>query len=334
MGQFRRRQFVIAASALFAAPLARAQQAGRSYRVALVLTTSPIAEMAGPNPEHPVTRAILDELRVLGYVEGRNLIFERRSTEGNTARHPQILDELIRLKTDVIILAGGPLLIRAAKAATRTIPIVLLGGSRAVEEGYAASLARPGGNITGLADHPRAVFGGKQLQLFKETVPGLSRVVYLDSFYINLDSTEMRPFAHAATGLGIKLLPVIASTIDPAASFAETAKLRPDGLIVGESSTAFSQREQLGRLALAARLPAISYYEQTTETGGLMSYAAAFRFGRVAHYVDRILKGANPGELAMELPTKFNLVINLKTAKALGIKVPASILLQADRVIE
>jgi putative ABC transport system substrate-binding protein len=333
VSQYRRRQFVIAAGALLAAPLLRAQQTGRSYRVALVLTTSPIAEMAGPDPAHPVTRAVLHELRALGYVEGRNLIFERRSAEGKPARYGEIIDELIRLKTDAIIPASDPALIRAAQAATRTIPIVLLGYTAAVEDGFAASLARPGGNVTGLAEHPGAVFAGKQLQLFKETLPGLSRVASLGPT-ANLDSAAARPFTDAAAALGIKLLRVLQHPTDPEASFAAIAKLRVDGLIVSGSSTAFAQREQFGRLAFAARLPAISSYDRMAETGGLMSYGPANRFRRIAHYVDKILKGGNPGELPMELPTKFNLVVNLKTAKALGLKIPPSIMLQADRVIE
>lgn len=330
MSRFRRRQFVIAAGLLLAAPLLRAQQSSRTRRVAIVLTTTPIAAMAGPSPEDPVVRDVLDELRVLGYVEGRNLIFERRSAEGDPGRYAQIFDELLRLKTDAIIAAGNP---RAAQAATRTIPIVLLGWSTAVEDGFATSLSRPGGNITGLAHHPGPVFAGKMLQLFKETVPGLTRVAHLGST-ATLDSPAQQPLTDAATKLGIKLLPVLQHPTDPEASFAAIAKLRPDGLIVQGTPISFSQREQFGRLALAARLPAISGIEQVTDAGALMSYGYAPRFRRAAHYVDKILKGANPGELPMELPTKIHLVINLKTAKALGLRIPPPILLQADRVIE
>lgn len=211
-----------------------------------------------------------------------------------------------------------------------------MGYPLAVEHGFASSLARPGRNITGLAEYPGAVLGSKLLQLFKETVPGLTRVASLGPT-ANLDSAAARPFTDAAAALGIKLLRVLQHPTDPEASFAAIAKLRPDGLIVAGSSVGFAQREQLGHLALTARLPAVSGYDQMTETGGLMSYGGAVgsdRMRRVAHYVDRILKGANPGDLPMELPTKFNLVINLKTARTLGIKVPQSILLQADRVIE
>jgi putative ABC transport system substrate-binding protein len=335
MGHGHRRHFMIATGALFAAPLLSAQPTGRTYRVAIVLTTSPIAELAGPNPEHPLTRAILHELRDLGYVEGRNLIFERRSAEGDPSRYSQIMDDLIRLNTDAIILSDSPELIRAARAATRTTPLLLMGYARAVEDGFAASLARPGGNITGLAAYPGQEFAAKMLQVFKEAVPGLRRVAFLRSPTAPPELPVQ--MAEAAAALGIKLLSIHAHPTDPQESFARVAQLRADGVFVSGSSTNFAHRQQLGSLAYAARLPSIGGFAETVEAGGLMSYGEPMntdRIRRVAHYADKILKGANPGDLPMELPTKFELVINLKTAKALGITIPRSILLRADRLIE
>lgn len=335
MSQTRRRQFLVAAGGLLASPLLRAQQTGRRYRVAIVLSTSSIAELAGPEPAHPLTRAILHELRALGYTEGRNLIFERRSAEGDPGRFSEIMAELIRLKTDAIILTGNLALVRVAQAATRRIPMVLMAGiSTAVEEGFAASLARPGGNITGFAEHPTSAFEAKVLQLFKEVVPGMSRVAYLGP---RISAATVTPLTDAAAALGINLLPVVQHQTDPEVSFAAISQLRADGLLVAGGSVNYGHREQLGRLALTAQIPAISSISEITETGGLISYGQSSlldRHRRIAHFVDRILKGANPGDLPMELPTKYNMVINLKTAKALGLTIPSSILVRADRVIE
>jgi putative ABC transport system substrate-binding protein len=326
---------LIAAGALIVAPLARAQPTARSYRVAIVLATSPLSEMAGPDPIHPPTRVILHELRSLGYVEGRNLTFERRTAEGNPARYPEIVAELIRLKTDVMILAPSRDLIRAAQSATRRIPIVLMGYARAVEDGFAASLARPGGNVTGPILGTGWENDGKRLQIFKEMVPGLQRVVYLapKEFWTG---PEAQPVRQAATMLGVELLPVEQHPTDPQASFAAIAQLRVDGLFVAPSWTNYAQREQTGRLAFAARLPASVPTVRIVETGALMSYAPNLLEvnRKVAHYVDKILRGASPGDLPMEQPTRFELIINLKTARALGLKIPQAVLLRTDRVIE
>jgi putative ABC transport system substrate-binding protein len=209
-----------------------------------------------------------------------------------------------------------------------------MGYPRAIEDGFAASLSRPGGNITGLADYSGPELGAKLLQLLKEAVPVLTRVALLGPT-VNFEVTGT--MAEAAVALGIKLLPVVAHPTDPQDSFARIAQLRADGLLVAATSTNFGHREQLGRLAYAARLPSIYGAEAMVEAGGLMSYGQANiadRFRRIAHYIDRILKGANPGDLPMELPMKFDLVINLKTAKAIGITIPSSVLLRADRLIE
>lgn len=334
MGQVHRRRFMVATAALLAGRLSRAQQAGRTYRVAIVLTTTRLAELAGPNPEHPLTRAILHELRDLGYVEGRNLIFDRRSAEGDPARYPQILGELVRLNTDAIILSSPKALIEAALAATRTIPIVLMGYPypQVIEHGFAASLAHPGGNITGLTAESYQQGAAKMLQMFKEVVPGLRHVACLGP---PVEFELPSYMAESAAALGFKLLPVVAHRTDPEDSFARVMQLRVDGMFVMETSTNYAYRKQLARLAYAARLPLIHNWADTAEAGGLMSYGdPADRMRRVAHYIDKIFKGARPGDIPMELPMKFELVINLKTAKTIGLKIPQSVLIQAARLIE
>jgi putative ABC transport system substrate-binding protein len=331
----KRRDSVLAFLAMVATagplPLrAQRQQAGRTYRVAIAHTSTPMATLLGPDPEHTLTREILHELRDIGYVEGRNLIFERRSAEGHPERYPQIFAELVRLNTDAIILPGGADQIRDALAATRTIPLLMTGHYGMVEAGFVASLSRPGGNITGLAEIPRSEFGPKMLQMFKEAVPGLRRVAVLTTVDPLADS-----MFEAAAVLGFKLLPVAAHPTDPEESFARIAQLRVDGLYVGLTGTNYAHRKQLGRMAYAARLPSIASNVDNVEAGGLMYYGSSgSRVRRLAHYIDRIFKGAKPGDLPMELPTTYELVINLKTAKAIGITIPRSVLLRADRVIE
>jgi putative ABC transport system substrate-binding protein len=328
---------LVATGALLAAPLARAQQPGRTYRVAYVATTSPLSEMAGPDPEHPLVRGILRELRSLGYVEGRNLVYERRSAEGDPKRYKGIIDEVVQLKPDVMILAGSRALLRTAQSATRTVPIVQTGYPRLVEDGFAVSLARPGGNITGPAGLDWAEQLTKLLQLFKETVSRLSRVAVVTLWWEMPDFRRFRDALHdAAAAMRIELVPVAFHLADPRATFAAIAKVRVDGILIPGGPQTYGQREDLGRLALAAGLPAASEVARTTEAGGLISYQSdpIEHWRTIVRYVDKILKGARPGDLPAEAPTKFELVINMKTAKALGIAIPQSILLRADRVIE
>jgi len=337
MGQVRRRQFLTAAGALLATPLARAQQPRRTYRVAMVLATSPLAEMAGPNPDHPPTRGILHGLRSAGFVEGKNLVFYRRSAEGDAKRYKGLIDEVVGLKPDVMVVAPIPTLLRTAQSATRTVPIVQMGYPRLVEDGFVASLARPGGNITGPAGVDWGESLGKLLQLFKETLPRLSRVGIVTTWWEAPAFQKVRKRLIAAgEALGIELVSVALHPSDPDVTYAEIAKVRVDGLLIPGGPTPYGQREALGRLALAARIPAASEMADTTVKGGLMNYSIDLdEYLRVlARYVERILKGAYPGDLPAEQATKFALVINMKTAKALSIAVPQSILLRADRVIE
>lgn len=329
-----RRHFVAGALGFFAARLAQAQGPARRYRVAIVLAISPLAEMVGPNPIHPITRAIVHELRALGYGEGENLILERRSAEGHPERYPAIMSELLRAGVDVLVLAGDPQLVGAARAATRSAPIVVINYRTPVEHGLAASLARPGGNITGTTGQTGWENDAKRLALLKEALPSVSRVAYLapSQFWEGPGADSMR---RAAAAVGIELL-AIRHIVDLDATFADIERRDAHALFIAPSSIAFAQRQQLPQLALKARLPTSFGLQLHAENGGLMAYGVDFNeFNRrIAHYVDKILKGAEPGVLPMEQPTKFELVVNLRTAKALGLTIAPSILLRADRVIE
>ena len=331
-----RRVFIRAAAAVvLTAPfLATAQQAGKAHRVALILTTTPVAEMAGPEPLHALTGEFLRELQVLGYVEGRNLIFERRSAEGKNDRYPEIVAELIRIKTDVIAAAGSPVLVRQLMKGARTVPIVMIGGFP-METGLVTSLARPGGNVTGLTASPGPDIESKRLQLLKEVIPKLSRVAYLATKE-GWDLPNARAARRAAPTLGVELLHAEHTAFDIDATLAGLARLGPDALFASASFETYAHRHQIVEFALKARLPGIYSYREMAETGGLVSYGVSIPglARRAAHYVDKILRGARPADLPIEQPTQFELVINLKTARALDITIPPSILLRADRVIE
>jgi len=335
MGEFRRRQFLVATSALLAAQLARAQSGEKKRRVAFVLAASPVAEMAGPEPAHPNVRAFMHELRNIGYVEGRNLILERRSAEGHPERYPDIFAELAQLKTEVIVAAGGGALLRRGRDAASEIPIVMLGSSEPLKHGLARSLAHPGGNVTGLTFDTGAENEGKRLLLLKEAIPTLARVSYLGQTGVWGDPIGLAA-RNAAQTMGIELLFAEHNPDKLAETFTTIEQQKPDALFASPSPTTFAQQQQVLAFVSKVRLPAIYPFGQIAVAGGLMSYGAnTLDFGRrAAHYVDKILKGAKPGDLPIEQPTKFDLIVNLKTARALGIKIPPSILLRADRVIE
>jgi putative ABC transport system substrate-binding protein len=325
-----------AASVILAAALpAMAQQAGKVHRVALIVSTTPIAEMQGAAPLHPITKGLLHELRALGFIEGRNLIFERRSAEGRLKRYPEIVDELVRIKTDVIVAGGSPVLVRQAKERAGTIPIVMISSARALELGVISSYSRPGGSVTGLTSDSGPENEAKRLQMLKEAIPTMSRVAYLAPKEVwDLPSSEA--VRRAAHSLGIELLYAEHEAADIDATVAALARMRPDALFASLSGPTYAHRQQIVEYALRARLPAIYPYPDIAETGGLMAYgvSGSDQGRRAAHYVAKILKGAKPGDLPIEQPTSFELVINLKTARALGITIPQSVLLRADRVIE
>ncbi len=329
-----RRSFIgMMAGGLVSTPLtAKAQPAGKVYRVALVFSHSPVSVMAGPNPPHPHARAFLQGLRDRGYVEGQNIIIERRSGEGKDERLREVMAELVRLHMDVIVAATSPVA-QAARQATSTIPIVCV--CNPVQAGLAASLARPGGNCTGIENAPTQELAGKRLALFKEAVPKLARaaVIYAPAF-------ELRHFnelVRAARVLNITLIPVkVERPDDFPPAFAAILRERVDGLISADSGLNYSYRIQIAEFALEHRLPAMHAQREFTESGALMSYGASLPdvYRRLGGYVERILKGANPADMPIEQPTVFELVINLKTAKALGLTIPPSLLQRADQVIE
>ena len=282
--------------------------------------------------------AIRLALRERGYIEGQNIAIEYRYAEGKRDRLPALAAELVRLKVDIIVVAGGDGPIRAAKNATKTIPIVMAGtGPDPVEAGFIESLARPGGNVTGLTNLNREL-GGKRLELLKEAVPKVARVavLYEQANRPNvIEVKEVLPVAARALGLTVRSWEVRgADGFDTV--FAALNKDRPDGLFVTGGSLMAANRKRIASFALKSRLPSSFTDKEAVDAGGLMSYGAdvADGYRRVATYVDKILKGAKPADLPVEQPTKFELVINLKTAKQIGVTIPQSLLYRADKVIK
>ena len=282
------------------------------------------------------TKAFRQSLRELGYVEGKNIVIEWRSAEGKRDRQRALAAELVRLKVDVIVARGSGD-IRAAREATATIPIVMIQGGDPVGSGFVASLARPGGNITGLATL-RPELSGKRLELLKEIVPRLSRV----AVFVNSTSQD---YAHvleeldlAARALGVKLHYLdILSPKDVETAVRAAVKGRADAVFFRVSRQILSsQQPQIAELAVKSRLPAIYEGAEEVEAGGLMSYGTSFTDldRRAATYVDKILKGAKPADLPVEQPKKFEFIINLKAAKQIGLTIPPNVLVRADRVIK
>jgi putative ABC transport system substrate-binding protein len=281
------------------------------------------------------SEAFRQGLRALGYVEGKNIVTEYRYAEGKRGRLPALAEELVRLKVDVIITAGASAT-RAAKKATSTIPIVMAQDSDPVGKGVVASLARPGGNITGLSTLAPEI-SAKQLDLLKEIIPGLSRVAVLGTSTRPGNAQTLIEVERAAQAIGVKVLYL--DVLDPKnieTAFGAARKERADAVLVLAGRKLVTRRTQIVELAANSRLTAVYPFPVYVEAGGLMSYGVRRTdlFRRAATYVDKILKGAKPAELPVERPTKFELVINLKTAKALGITFPPSILLRATKVIE
>jgi ABC-type uncharacterized transport system substrate-binding protein len=311
-----------------------AQQAGKTYRVGLILTTSPVAVMAGPNPAHPFTRAFLDEMRNRGYVEGQNFSLERRSLEGNAERGSEVVAELVRLKVEVIVVPVNSI-VRDAKRVTTAVPIVMAGSSAPVEAGLVASLARPGGNVTGLTTDTGPELEAKRLQILKEVLPHVSRVAYVGTKadWASEPGLSMRA---AARALAVNVFLAEYGPNDYTGAFNVTSREHADAVITSNAPHHFAHRRLIAEFALKNRLPSMSRYREFVEAGGLMSYAADARdnYRRAAIYVDKILKGAKPADLPVEQPTKFDLVINLKTAKALGLTIPQTQLQRADEVIQ
>jgi ABC-type uncharacterized transport system substrate-binding protein len=317
---------------LFTISLAQAQQPKKVPRIGYLSSGDPASESIRSEP-------IRAALRDLGYIEGQNIAIEYRYAEGKVDRAPELAAELVRLKVDIIVVASGDQWIRAAKNATKTIPIVMMGqGTDPVKAGFIESLARPGGNVTGMTNLAREL-GGKRLELFKEAVPKLSRVAVLYDPANPPSLHEVKELLPAdARALKLTIQPWEIRAVDDFEKvFAALNKQRPDGLYVINAGPLV--RPNLKRtvgFALKSKLPSMYSSREAVDVGGLMSYGLvlADSYRRVAYYVDRILKGAKPADLPVEQPTKFELVINFKTAKQIGLTIPPNVLVRADKVIK
>jgi putative ABC transport system substrate-binding protein len=328
-----RKIFCVALGALFLA-LCRPVEAQQPKKVPLIGYLSAFDAAT----ESARSEAIRLALREHGYIEGQNIAIEYRYGEGKRDRRSELAAELVRLKVDIIVVAGGGNWVRAAKNATKTIPIVMVGtGADPVEAGIVESLARPGGNVTGVTTLSTEL-GGKRLELLKEAVPKFASVAFL---YEPANPASVREVKEllpvAARALKMTIQPwEVRGTDDFEKVFSAMGKQRPDGLYVSSGPLVRAQQKRIVGLTLKSRLPSMYYDREFVDAGGLMSYGAdqADSYRRVAYFVDRVLKGAKPADLPVEQPTKFELVINLKTAKQIGLTIPQSMLYRADRVIK
>ena len=326
-----RRAFLSGLGAVWAVPsFAAAQTAAKVYRIGFLGATQ------APAQTSPVFDALLGGLRELGYVEGRNLLIERRFSEaGRNERYRALATELVNLKVDLIVAPGTPTAL-AAKGATSTIPIVMVVVGDPVGARLIASLARPGGNVTGMSSSAPDIIA-KELELLREIAPRLSQVAVLLDATSTSDAVSLKELEVAARTLRVRLQPIRVRTAEEIPSaFAAMTKQRAEALIPLDGSFTFVHRRRIADLALQHRLPTCSFQRLFPEAGVLMSYGPSFTdlARRAATYVDKILKGTKPADLPVEQPTKFELVINLKTAKALGLKIPPSLLQRADEVIQ
>jgi putative tryptophan/tyrosine transport system substrate-binding protein len=313
------------------AVIAEAQQTRSVTRIGYLSSVNPANESAR-------AEGIRLALHERGYIEGQNIAIEYRYGEGKIDRYPELANELVRLKNDIIVVAGGIHLIRAAKNATKTIPIVMVGaGNDPVEAGLIESLARPGANVTGLTNLVGKL-GGKRLELLKEAVPKLARVavIYEPATPANVvEVKEDLPSAARTLKVAVQTWEIRDEAgFDTA--FAALSKQRPDALYVAGSPFINANQKRIADFALKSRLASVYGDPGAIEAGALMYYGAdlADSYRRVATYVDRVLKGTKPGDLPVEQPTKFELAINLKTAKQIGLTIPPNVLARADRVIK
>ena len=326
-----RRQFLVVIGAGFSlAPIAaHAQTPGKVYSIGYLQT-------AARDQQLHLIKAFEDGLRDLGYVAGRNVIIEYRFADGKPERLPQLAEDLVRLKLDVIVTGVNQNTV-AAKRATTTTPIVMTISIDPVGSGLITSLARPGGNVTGMTLDVGAEIWGKRLELLKEFVPKLSRMAVLIDPTFPPAAAIFKAMEAPARTLGMTLLRFEArGPGDLEGAFTAMTGARSDGLTTTSGAVLFNMRSQIAQLAVTHRLPSVSELIEYTQAGFLISYGASLSdlWRRAATYVDKILKGAKPADLPVEQPTKFELVINSKSAKALGLIVPRGLLLRADRVIE
>jgi putative ABC transport system substrate-binding protein len=325
--------FLVAVILLAVTVLAEAQQPKKVPRIGLLIASS-------PSPASPRVEAFRQGLRDLGYVEGKDIVIEYRYGEGKPDRLPTLAAELVSLKIDIIV-TGGSSPTRAAKEATVTIPIVMTQDIDPVGSGFVASLARPGGNITGLSNFAPEL-SGKRIELLKELAPNISRVAVLGALSLpanaqGLNAQALNEVRLAAEALRVKLQYLdIQNPTDIESAFRAASKGRAEAVLALPGAVLISHRTQIAGFAAKNRLPAIYYAAEFAEDGGLMSYAPNFAdlSRRAATYVDKILKGAKPADLPVEQPMKFELVINLKAAKQIGLTVPPNVLARADKVLK
>jgi putative tryptophan/tyrosine transport system substrate-binding protein len=324
----RRREFItLLGGAAVAWPLAaRAQQAGKQPTIGVLGTATPSAWSQW-------TVALVQRLRELGWNEGRTVAIEYRWAEGREERFTEIAAEFVRLKVDVIVTSGGG--VRAAMQTTSVIPIVFGTANDPVGSGFVASLARPGGNVTGLSNQSPDL-AGKRLEILREVVPGLRRLAIMGNSSQAAIVVEMAEVQTLARSLGFDAALVEIRRVQDIAPAIEALKDRADALYVASDPLVVGNQIRINIFALAARLPTISTIRDQIEAGGLMSYGPNIpdQFRRAADYVDKILRGANPGAMPVEQPTKFDFALNLITARALGLTIPPSLLARADEVIE
>ena len=329
MSGIRRREFVIliGGSAVAAWPVkARAQQPAKLPTIGFLGT-------AAASAWGPWTAAFVQRLHELGWIEGRTVAIQYRWAEGRTDRFAEIAAEFVRIKVDVIVTGGNAAV--AAKPASSAVPIVFAIVDDPVGSGLVTSLARPGGNVTGLSMQSTDL-AGKRLALLREVVPGLRRLAIMANVDFPAAAQEMDEIQAAATKLGLDVATFELRRAEDIAPAFEALKGRGEALYVVGDALVITHRVRINTLALTARLPTIFLLREYVEAGGLMSYGPSFPdlFRRAGDYVDKILRGAKPGDIPVEQPTKFDLIINLTTAKALGLSIPESFLVRADEVIE
>ena len=315
---------------------AAAQPSGRVHRIGLLVEAAPIANVTGATPKAESIRALQDRLRELGYVYGTTLIMEVRSAEGLLDQLPKLAAELVAANLDVIVATGNRGT-EAAMRATKTIPIVMAGASDPVGSGLVASLARPGGNVTGLSFDPGGDIAGKRVELLRQLVPRLNRLAYI----VNAPQWMERPMGKAviasAKAFGVTLLPFVVSTLhDLNQTSDRLTHDRVDALLVEQYPLVYNHRQEFVQLAMDRRLPAMYGHREVVELGGLIAYANDFNaiYRRAAEYVDTILRGTKPSALPVEQAATFDLAVNLKTARALRLAVPPVVLARATRVVE
>ena len=330
MYRVQRRAFLIAAAALHAIPVAAATpQAVKLPRIGYLMFNSAVTG-------RDVLIAFRQTMRELGWIDGQNIIIETRFAEGEVDRLPALANELLLLKVDLIV-TGSSASTRASKSATTTVPIVMLASADAVGEGLVASLARPGGNITGMTFLAGPEIANKQLELLREIAPAASRVAVLMNPHNGSHAAFAAELKTAARKLGAQLQSVRAGSSNQLEdAFAAMAKERAAALLVLTDAMFFGERRQIADLARSGALPAMYSQREFVDAGGLISYGPSLidMTRRAAKHVDRILRGAKPNDVPVEQPTKFELIINTKTAKALGVTIPQSLLLRADEVIQ